>query len=336
MHDNIDINLMYPAEDEELMMDSNSLFDYTEAPLRNTSNQSWFEAILREQQKQGVKVILGGESGNFTFSWNGYAVLPWKLCQGKPGYVLRETLALSRSQQRPWWRVFAGQALLPLMPRLRWLCQNRDSLREGLLTPAAPWRAHSAIHPDFARQTRVRQRGLELGHDFRYTRPLDTREARWRMITTRDFSADLYAGLAARYGVEHRDPTGDRRLVEFCLSIPESQFLRGGVARRLAKRAFAGRLPREILSSSEKGLQAPDWFEHLNRQKQQFSREIQLLEKHPSVSRYLDVERLRHLIQNWPQSWDKDSVRRHYKLMLTRGIMTGRFIRWFEGDNQSC
>jgi asparagine synthase (glutamine-hydrolysing) len=329
MHDNIDINLIRPSEDETLLDGSDDLFDCTESPFRNPTNRPWIEAILREQQARGSKAILSGAFGNFTFSWNGSESLPDRLRRRELWPVLKETLALSRAQQRPWWRVFGAQALLPLMPLARWHL-SRQSLHD-LLRRTPLWHGHSAIHPEFARSASVRQRGMALGHDFRYTVPLDSRRARWFMLMAPDFSADTRAGWKARYGVEQRLPATDRRILEYCLSLPEEQFLHQGVSRRLVKRAFGNRLPAEVLYSRERGLQSPDWFEHLTRQKQQLCREVQLLKNHPSARRYLDVERLEQLINNWPsQGWDKSNL---YQSMLTRGIMTGRFVRWFEGDN---
>lgn len=331
---NIDINLVTPAEDETLISGLDNFFDSMEFPLRNTANRLWVEAILREQQKRGVKAILSGDFGNQTFSWHGYHSLPHKLRQGNLWEVLKETLAISRTQNLPWWKVFGGQALAPLMPRIRELHRSGYHWRSMLIS-TSPWRHHSAIHPDFARRTSVVQRGAAVGHDFRYSTPLDSREARWFVLMAPGFYADLQAGWKARFGVEQRNPAVDRRILEFCLSIPEEQFLLNGTARRLVKRAFENRLPAEVLYSSERGLQAPDWFEHLTRQKQRLAEEVQQLEKHPLARHYLDIGRLQHLVENWPsQGWDKPLVMQHYRLMLARGIMLGRFIRWFEGDNQ--
>jgi asparagine synthetase B (glutamine-hydrolysing) len=52
--------------------------------------------------------------------------------------------------------------------------------------------------------------------------------------------ADSVAEIEARTGMEVRDPTADRRLVEFCLSVPEKQWIAGGVPGSLGKRAFEG------------------------------------------------------------------------------------------------
>ncbi|HEY2202563.1 MAG TPA: asparagine synthase-related protein, partial [Solirubrobacteraceae bacterium] len=60
-----------------------------------------------------------------------------------------------------------------------------------------------------------------------------------------------YAAAATRrqFGVDPRDPTADRRLVELRLTIPEDQYLRGGVYRSLVRRAMAGSCPTKFCAS---------------------------------------------------------------------------------------
>ena len=50
-----------------------------------------------------------------------------------------------------------------------------------------------------------------------------------------------------------RDPTADRRLVEYCLSVPTEQFNREGVLKALSKAALADRLPIEVLGEKRGG-----------------------------------------------------------------------------------
>ena len=54
-------------------------------------------------------------------------------------------------------------------------------------------------------------------------------------------------GVLATHGLDVRDPTADRRVLEYCLAIPPEQFILGGVPRSLARRAFADRLPAAVL-----------------------------------------------------------------------------------------
>ena len=62
-----------------------------------------------------------------------------------------------------------------------------------------------------------------------------------------------------------RTPAYDRRIFEFCIGIPEDQYLRNGRDRWLIRRAMDGRLPNVVLNQKKVGAQAADWFPKLTR-----------------------------------------------------------------------
>ena len=63
--------------------------------------------------------------------------------------------------------------------------------------------------------------------------------------------------------LDSRDPTYDRGVIEFCLTVPLEEFLRGGQLRSLARRAMVGRLPSSTLQRTKRGLQSADWYLNL-------------------------------------------------------------------------
>jgi asparagine synthase (glutamine-hydrolysing) len=126
----------------------------------------------------------------------------------------------------------------------------------------------------------------------------DTRASRYERFLTADIRCDIERGYEALYQVQERDPTADLRLVEFCLSIPEEQYSRDGVSRRLVREAMRERLPREVLSNPLRGLQAADWFERLVAARPRLEEELAGFERSPLVRNALDLERLRGLHNN--------------------------------------
>jgi asparagine synthase (glutamine-hydrolysing) len=68
-------------------------------------------------------------------------------------------------------------------------------------------------------------------------------------------------GMLAGWGLDWRDPTADRRLVEYCLSVPMEQYLGAGERRWLGRRALSDRLPAAVLDAKDRGYQAVDWHE---------------------------------------------------------------------------
>jgi asparagine synthase (glutamine-hydrolysing) len=49
----------------------------------------------------------------------------------------------------------------------------------------------------------------------------------------------------------------------------------------------------------------------------------------------LDVERMRGLVETWPESgWERPEVTNAYRLALLRGVSAGHFLRKVAGTNR--
>ncbi len=331
-YDNLDLNLV--RTDERVFWDDlDRFFDAAAIPFRNASNRVWYEEILRQARQQGVRVLLTGGLGNATISWNGSGLLSQLLRQMKWRRALREARALARQgNARSTMHALVGQGILPLLPAAWSLAIKRIGRQDAPASSRSHWRAYSAINPEFAAMHRADERLREQGLVFHGTRP-DTRAMRGDMITGAAGLGDgLATGYRALFGVDLRDPTGDVRMVEFCLALPEEQYLRNGQSRWLIRRAMADRLPRLILENKQRGLQAADWFERLSSAQTQILDELARLETSELARRALDLPRLRRLAEQMPQT-DGNAARQmaDYRLILEFGLMTGRFLHWFEG-----
>src|SRR5581483_1732479 len=141
-------------------------------------------------------------------------------------------------------------------------------------------------------------------------------------------------GLLAGWGIDMRDPTADRRLFEFCLSVPTDQFMQGGAPRALARRALADRLPAEVLDAPLKGYQAADWHEGLTAARDEVAAEVERLAACAPASAALATERMRQMVRDWPQSgWNDHEVVEPYRYGLLRGLGAGHFLRRASGSN---
>ena len=142
-------------------------------------------------------------------------------------------------------------------------------------------------------------------------------------------------GALGDSGIDLRDPTSDRRLVEFCLSIPTEEYLKDGVPRALARRALADRLPAAVLDEKKIGYQAADWHEGLTAVRGEAAAEIERFANCAPAAALLDVERLKRLMANWQTSgWERPDVRASYRLALLRGISAGHLLRKASGANR--
>lgn len=263
-------------------------------------------AALRARR---LRVALDGTKGNLTVSYDGMGLLAADLMKGRFWSVAKELVALRRT--RDTWRQALGPLLVRLLPRqlVLWRGGNPEiGLRYYRL----------GINPAFADDYRVHQL-LRL----RVLR-MDT-PSRWldRILTPRHLPAADWAA----YGYESRDPTADRRLVEFCLSIPRTQFLQGGETRRLIKHAMRGRLPSATLEARSRGQQVADWHALISPHLGVLTRRIDEFEGTLAAA-VLDLSALRRLVTDWPaqplyEHWAP------YQFRLMPALSMGDFLLQF-------
>ena len=164
-------------------------------------------------------------------------------------------------------------------------------------------------------------------------RPADRAARRLATLTRLDPASYRMAALAG-CGVDMRDPLTDRRLIEFCLSIPIDRLTAGGRLRGLARLALADRLPAQILEARTRGYQAVDWHEGLSADRTEVARDVRRLAALPAAARLLDIDRLHTLVSRWPAGgWQREKAIEDYRLALLRGLAAGRFITRTLGAN---
>ncbi|MDW7755889.1 MAG: asparagine synthase C-terminal domain-containing protein, partial [Brevefilum sp.] len=294
-------------------------------------------AIFRTAQEKGIRNLLTGGQGNLTISWTGNGLLTELIQQGHLTRALSEARALTTSdQKKSALRMLLNKGLMPLLPTPLWLATRSILHKDAALRKAyhakTPWQDYAPIHPDFARKHRVFDRALENGHDFFYRQCVDTRKRRLKIIENSGKLFDgIMMGYQKIYHVATRDPSTDQRLVEFCLKLPEEQFLRSGISKWLIRRAMADKLPSEVLWNKERGLQAADWYIRLLKAKPKIQETLHRLEKSDLVRQAIDLNRLRRLVDAMPKTGiDPQGLIRDYRQVLETGLMTGSFMLWFE------
>jgi asparagine synthase (glutamine-hydrolysing) len=190
---------------------------------------------------------------------------------------------------------------------------------------------YSAINPQRARS--LQEAASSAGLDFSY-RPRRNAYATRLWALSRSDPGNYNKGYLGGWGVEVRDPTADRRLVELCLRIPGEEFLAGGRARGLARKALADRLPHALLSEQNVGYQAADWHKGVSGARAEAAFELDRIVASATASQAVDVEMMRRLLRDWPaEGWNSSRNQGLYRLALMRGITGGHFIRKMERSN---
>lgn len=328
-----EVAAMYPNMDHVLVRNGGSpiadldrMFFVYERPVLNLCNGVWSHRILDAARQRGHRVLLSGTRGNMSFSWDGMPLLNQLMSSGRLLRLAAESVALVRNGTRV--GTVAAQAFGPFLPVPLWRAISRLRGKGRKLTD------YTAISPEAIQAFRVAERSAERGLDPSY-RPrrdaLATRLWALRRIDTGNYNKGYLAG----WGIDVRDPTADRRLLEFCLTVPADQYLRGGIRRALARTAFADRLPARIVNERLKGYQAADWHEGLVAARDELGREIASIGACAEAETTLDHAAMRDLAEALPEGgWHRPQTTQRYRLALLRGVSAGNFIRKASGSNR--
>lgn len=177
----------------------------------------------------------------------------------------------------------------------------------------------------------ARSYGLEARiFEHKYLDSSDLVAERSRLFEFADFGP-ANAATQAVTQIEVRDPTADKRVFDFCFSIPHEQYIAGGHSRSLVRRAMKGRLPDSTLQRYKVGLQAADWYLTVGEALPAMRNEAALMEQSPAARHTLDLPRLHKLLDTWPASgYEKNEVSYVWDLALSRAIGMGHFLRTYD------
>jgi asparagine synthase (glutamine-hydrolysing) len=211
-----------------------SIHDLTLTPAKSATNLLWLDAISRLTAESGSRVLLTGQLGNTAFSWRGDGTV-WELAMhGRLRGALAQATMEAAARGTSVGRVLAGA----IRGRL-----SRRKVGEGVQLPGM----------QFLRQDRKpspRERRNE------YVIPAGSR-AYWTAFATTPKHV-WGPEPTTQWGIEWRDPTADRRLIERLLQYPQAAFRVSGRERGLARELTAGLLPDRVRLRRTQGAQVPE------------------------------------------------------------------------------
>ncbi|HEY0113082.1 MAG TPA: asparagine synthase-related protein [Allosphingosinicella sp.] len=286
-----------------------------ERPVFNLCNHVWLSQIRMAASAAGARVLLTGEIGNWTISAAPNTLLADFLREGHWLAWSREARAMLRDG-RARLRGVAASSFGPWIPDFLWSRLERFS--SGVDGSIA-----DPLHPRLREWVEAERESAPAGFTKRSSTYFEQAEA---AIMEMDWG-EYRKGILGCWGIDKRDPTADPQLIDFCLSLPLDMLLKDGTRRPLARAALADRVAPEVLAERRKGYQSADWHEGLTADVAGVSRLVEALAANEMASRLIDVERLRALVCNWPDSgWEHPRIMGAYRLALLKGLTVGHFI----------
>ena len=250
------------------MADIDSLLWHLDEP--NQSGNLYLNCLAyKVAQSEGVRIILDGFDGDSTVS-HGLGYLR-ELALQKRWLMLASVLRhyapkIGQDWRKAWWNWVTLYGIEPTLSqskvftRLRHVRQRRRAVaagadssgqngdREGESGEPRHTREggniteEMIISPNFARRQDL-PKPNNAQHEAKTEREAHFHRLFWPSIP---LALEGLNKAAAAYTLEIRHPFWDKRLIEFCLSVPTQQKIVGGWTRMILRRAMAGVLPQEV------------------------------------------------------------------------------------------
>jgi asparagine synthase (glutamine-hydrolysing) len=293
-------------------------------------NQFWIADMLEAARQRQLGVLLTGQLGNAVISWGGGGenLLP---------LLLRAPLPRHDPDEAHFWQTFETARAHAGLGRWR---AARRFLLKPLLLPfwiqiqrrwrlgSEAWQAYSALRPDFARTISLSRKMAEAGY-LPGLASADPLQQRLSVIQPgQSILGASWLEKGGAYGLEVRDPTQDRRLIELCLAIPEAQFQRNGVNRWLIRRAMEGHLPEAVRLNTRRGLQAADIGLRVLANRDEIEADLARLAGHNLARQVLDLPRLAAVLASLENGVTPQNSA-DCNTILLRGLMVGLFLLRF-------
>lgn len=292
--------------------------DILQAPYKNFENSQWIKGIYEEAAKQGAGVLLTGAGGNFSISW-GPAVEYYV-------HLLRRLRFLRFYREMTLYGRRVGMSRLRLMRRVGKYALPLQTVR----STGGP-EMSAMIHPDFAAKTRVYEMlgdadiGAESNLDM-----FNERETYYRNLAVLNMRGTSASQMSLRYALWERDPTGDSRVVRFCLSLPIEQYVQNGYGRSLVRRATKSLLPDAVrLNQRTRGVQSADWLHRMRSSWSALELELRRLCSDRDAAAYFNTAEIQRALGKFAgaprpeQAFDPDAR------FLMRCLIAYRFVKQF-------
>ncbi|MEK3881780.1 asparagine synthase-related protein [Paenibacillus sp. PL2-23] len=269
--------------------DIDEMLSIMEMPYKFFSNSFWLKGIYEEAQKRDIGILLNGGRGNLTISWGDAVPYYAQLLKRMRWFKLMRELRLHS------YAIGSGRGFL-----LRAVSNEAFPLLKRF-TAYSHQTTERLINPEFAKRKRVyeklREHGIDQSGWFADGDVYRNRHNHFQELFHWNASNTLASKLSYKHNVWKRDPTNDWRVIQFCLSLPEEQYVRDGMSRAMVRRATANILPDEIrLNERVRGAQGVDWLHRITPSWNSFYSELEQMSRDRRLLSLIDGKLLESLL----------------------------------------
>ena len=286
-----------------------------EQPIKTIENSYWVTGMAKKCSEENVKVMLVGQNGNVSISFGDFFThIQTLLHEGNIVEVIKEVNSANKRYGKPKKQIYSTIFANSIPYSIKKFRHRKEYNVENRIED-------SVVRLDLAKKYNVEKRFEENDYN-----PIIAKTKTLKQIRKNILDAAILSHIAImetkdslRYGIIKRDPTKDKRIMEFCLSIPSGEYVHEGEERYLIRSAMEGYLPEEIRTNWRKrGRQSADWVDRLKPNWNNILKSIKEALNDEDVQRYVDVPKVERLMDKYKnlQYLDDDIMPNEVKLIL--------------------
>jgi asparagine synthase (glutamine-hydrolysing) len=317
---NINLNFCR-CEDKNSYLDIDENLEVLEEPYKMVDNLYWINEIVNNAESKGCKVLLDGQFGNFTISYGNFLTHIYTLFK-KFRFIsfnkeIKEYSSFYGIEVIKVYKVVVKRILQGILESLP-LKKREESLDDEM----------KIVNKDLCHKFDSLNRTKRMGYNNEDCRLLDLNDMRRYVTNLVLFShmGSIETKKSLEKGIIKRDPTRDKRIVEFCLSVPGEVFVSKGKERNLIRSSMEAILPEKIrLNYTRRGKQSADWVQRLVPHWRDIRSEGNKLIDDGELNRYIDDEKFKGKLSALGDDLDYETYGFELKSVLIT-IIFSRFI----------
>ena len=283
-------------------------------PFHAGANTFWISEIKRVAQGMNLGSMLTGQGGNATVSWP------------TPGFLQIMSRKKDLIKPKEFFSYYGlRHVILPL-----YVPQSVKNIIRNNKKGDMPFLDYSAIKKEYAINNKIAEQMRAEDHDPSFSKTASPLTTRLKIIKPgSSIVGFLHSQAAAWNNLEMRDPTFDKRLMEYCLSVPDHIYVSGGKDRMLLRKSFEGMLPPEVLWNTNRGRQAADIGQRVVKFQKTGKAILDELSNSALCNEILDIKRMNYILNDLTKEINSKNNNEAGTVLL-RGITAGLFLLRFE------
>ena len=281
-------------ENENSLTCINELIYICEQPYKILENSVWIKGISEEAKKDNCRVLLTGQFGNSSISFGDFFTCERTFI--KEGKILTAIKELNKAAKL---HNFSRKRLIK---DLIHSFHSYEYLQKEFLKNHPDFNRYNycPVNKDLLKKYNVSERFDRGDLNCFPSREQDLNSIKKYRVNPIGFShiATFNTKISLANNIITRDPTRDKRVIDFCLSLPCEMYLKDGIERYLIRKSMEGFVTDSIrLNLDSRGRQSGDWFFRI---KDKIKYIIQASEEainNHEINKYFDIPYLKSELQ---------------------------------------